>query len=148
MPAGATPEQEKAELLKIASRDTEPGLEYGTDEDNFLGVDPASLQGDLGADPIAFAQKRFAIARDLFARPETRPLRPHEDSALLRRAVGYALRAAVRASGILLRQLGGVQTLRDFPGSGRDPMQPVPANVQRAALDTLIYGGLAADRFR
>ena len=44
MPAGATPEQEKAELLKIASRDTEPGLEYGTDEDNYLGLDPGALQ--------------------------------------------------------------------------------------------------------
>ncbi len=148
MPAGATPEQEKAELLKIASRDTEPGLEYGTDEDNYLGLDPGALQGDLGDDPVAYAKKRFAIARDLFARQESRTLKPTEDYAVLRRSVAYAIRDAVRSSGVLLRQLGGVATLRDFPGSGRDPMQPVPANVQRAALDTLIDGVLAADSFR
>ena len=148
MPAGTTPAQEKAELLKIASRNTEPGLDYGTDEDNYLGVDPASLQGDLGVDPVAYAKKRFAIARDLFARQESRTLRPDEDYAVLRRSVGYAIRDAVRASGILLRQIGGVQTLRDFPGSGRDPMQPVPAAQQRAALDTLVDGVLAPDSFR
>ena len=148
MPAGATPAQEKAELLKIAARNTEPGLDYGTDEDNYLGVDPAALQGDLGADPVAYARKRFDIARDLFTRQESRTLRPDEDYAVLRRSVRYALRDAVRASGVLLRQLGGVATLRDFPGSGRDPMQPVPASQQRAALDTLVDGVLAPDSFR
>jgi hypothetical protein len=148
LPAGATPAQQKAELLKIAARDTERGLEYGTDEDNYLGVDPGALQGDLGTDPVAYAKKRFAIARDLFARQETRQLRPDEDYAVLRRSVSYALRDATRSAGVLLRQLGGVATLRDFPGSGRDPMEPVPANVQRAALDTLIDGVLGADSFR
>jgi len=147
LPAGTTPAQEKAELLKIAARNTEPGLDFGTDEDNYLGVDPGALQGDLGVDPVVYAKKRYAIARDLFARQESRTLRPDEDYAVLRRAVSYAVRDAVRASGILLRQLGGVATLRDFPGSGRDPMQPVPASQQRAALDTLVDGVLAPDSF-
>ena len=148
MPADATPAQEKAELLKIASRSAEPGLDYGTDEDNYLGIDPASLQGDLGSDPVAYALKRFAIARDLFERQETRTLKPTEDYAVLRRSVTFALRDATRAAGVLLRQLGGVSTLRDFPGSGRDPMQPVPVGVQRAALGALVDGVLAADSFR
>ena len=147
LPADATPAQQKAELLKIAARNTEPGLDYGTDEDNFLGLDPASLQGDLGVDPIVYAKKRIAIARDLFARQESRNLKPNEDYAVLRRSVGFALRDATRSAGVLLRQLGGVSTLRDFPGSGRDPMQPVPGNVQRMALDTLVDGLLAADSF-
>jgi len=146
--ADATPAQQKAELLRIASRNTEPGLDYGTDEDNFLGVDPASLQGDLGADPVAYARKRLAIAHDLFARQETRQLKPTEDYGVLRRSVTFALRDATRSAGVLLRQLGGVSTLRDFPGSGRDPMEPVPGNVQHAALDALVDGVLAADSFR
>ncbi|HEY8976072.1 MAG TPA: zinc-dependent metalloprotease [Burkholderiaceae bacterium] len=148
LPPDATPAQQKAELLRIASRNTEPGLDYGTDEDNFLGVDPAALQGDLGADPVAYAKKRIAIARDLFARQESRTLKPTEDYGVLRRSVTFALRDATRSAGVLLRQLGGVSTLRDFPGSGRDPMEPVPGNVQRAALDTLVDGVLAADSFR
>ncbi|HEX7640560.1 MAG TPA: zinc-dependent metalloprotease, partial [Burkholderiaceae bacterium] len=147
LPDGETPAQEKAELQKIAARDTEPGLEYGTDEDNFLGIDPAALQFDLGHDPVAFARKRFEIARELFHRQETRELRPDEDWSVLRRSVTYALRDAARAAGVLLRQLGGVATLRDFPGSGRDPMEPVPAARQRAALDALIDGVLAPESF-
>ena len=148
LPADATPDQVKAALLQVAARNAEPGLDYGTDEDNYLGVDPGSLQGDLGSDPVAYAQKRFAIAHDLFARQESRTLKPNEDYAILRRSVGYALRDATRSAGILLRQMGGVATLRDFPGSGRDPMQPVPAAQQRAALDTLVDGLLAPDAFR
>ncbi|MEP6506035.1 MAG: zinc-dependent metalloprotease, partial [Betaproteobacteria bacterium] len=145
--ADATAAQQAAELLAIAARSAEPGLDFGTDEDNYLGVDPASLQFDLGSDPVAFAQKRFAIARDLFMRQETRTLKPSEDYGVLRRSVTYALRDATRSAGVLLRQLGGVSTLRDFPGSGRDPMQPVPAAAQRAALETLVDGVLAPDSF-
>jgi hypothetical protein len=50
-----------------------------------------------------------------------------------------------RSAGILARQIGGVRTLRDFPGSGRDPLQPVSAEAQREALDQLSRGVFAAD---
>jgi hypothetical protein len=141
------PEHEKEELQRIAARSNEPQLAYGTDEDNFLGVDPESLHFDLGSDPVAFAKKRFDIARDLIRRQETRDLKPNEDYSVLRRSIGYALRDAGRASGILARQIGGVRTLRDFPGSGRDPLVPVSAAAQREALDLLAGGVLAPDAF-
>ena len=60
---GLSPAEEKAALAKIAARSAEPQLAYGTDEDNFLGIDPESLQFDLGNDAIGFAKKRIAIAR-------------------------------------------------------------------------------------
>ncbi len=141
------PEHEKGELQRIAARSSEPQLAYGTDEDNFLGVDPESLHFDLGNDPVAFAKKRFDIARDLIRRQEARQLKPEEDYSVLRRSVGFALRDAARASGILARQIGGVRTLRDFPGSGRDPLMPVSAASQREALDLLASGVLAPDSF-
>ena len=147
MPAGTTPEQEKAELQRIAARSAEPQLAYGTDEDNFLGIDPETLVFDLGPDPMRFAEKRIAIARDLLARQEVRRLKPDADYSVLRRAVGYAVRDAGRAAGILARQIGGVRTLRDYPGSGRDPLLPVAAAQQRQALDVLARGVLAADAF-
>jgi hypothetical protein len=140
-------EQEKAELQRIAARSAEPQLAYGTDEDNFLGIDPESLVFDLGPDPMGFAEKRIAIARDLLARQEARPLKADADYSVLRRAIGYAVRDAGRAAGILARQIGGVRTLRDFPGSGRDPLLPVAAAQQRQALDVLARGVLAADAF-
>ena len=36
-------DNENEQLAKIASRSAEPQLAYGTDEDNFLGVDPESI---------------------------------------------------------------------------------------------------------
>ena len=146
--AGSTPAEQDAELQRIAARSPEPLLAYGTDEDNLLGLDPESLIFDLGDDPLVFAQKRIAIARDLFRRQETRELKPTEDYTVLRRALAYALRDATRAAGVLARQVGGLRTLRDFPGSGRDPLLPVPAAVQREALDTLVRNFLAAGSFQ
>jgi hypothetical protein len=142
------PGQEKQELRRIAARSSEALLAYGSDEDNFLGVDPESLHFDLGDDPVAFARKRLDIARDLIARQESRRLEPTADYAALRRSIGFAVRDAGRAAGIVARQIGGVRTLRDFPGSGRDPIVPVPAVVQREALDLLALRVFAVDSFR
>lgn len=139
---------EAAELQRIAARSAEPQLAFGGDEDNFLGIDPESLQMDLGSDPVAFAKKRIEIARDLINRQETRVLKPDGDYAVLRRSVNFALNDAARATGILARQIGGVRTLRDHPGSGRDPLVPVPASVQREALDVLASSVFAADSLR
>ncbi|MDP9046251.1 MAG: zinc-dependent metalloprotease, partial [Pseudomonadota bacterium] len=139
------PSEEKVTLERIAARNTEPELAYGTDEDNFLGIDPDALQMDLGSDPIVFARKRLEIARDLFKRQESRPLSPDRDYGVLRRSLNYAVTDVARSAGVLARQIGGVRTLRDFPGSGRDPLQPVPASAQRDALDQLSRSVFAAD---
>ena len=142
------PEQESSALARIAARSAEPLLAFGTDEDNYFGVDPETLQFDLGADVIAFARKRIAIARDLLSRQETRTLPPDQDYAVLRRSVSYAVRDLGRAAHVLTRQIGGVRTLRDHAGSGRDPLLPEPATEQRAALDLLARGFLSADSLR
>jgi hypothetical protein len=145
MAVGATADSERTELQRIAARGNEPQLAFGTDEDIFFGLDPETIQLDLGADPIAFASKRLDIARDLFKRQETRELSPQRDYAVLRRSLGFALSDVARALGVLARQIGGVRTLRDFPGSGRDPLQPLAANVQRESLQLMSSAVLAPD---
>jgi hypothetical protein len=145
MAAGTTPAQERAELQRIAARGNEPLLAFGTDEDIFFGLDPETIQLDLGSDPVAFAAKRLEIARDLFRRQESRVLSPERDYAVLRRSLGFALADVTRAMGVLARQIGGVRTLRDFPGSGRDPLQPVAADVQRQSLDLMTRAVLSSE---
>jgi hypothetical protein len=145
MAVGATAEVERAELQRIAARGNEPQLAFGTDEDIFFGLDPETIQLDLGADPIAFASKRLDIARDLFKRQETRELSPQRDYAVLRRSLGFALSDVARSLGVLARQIGGVRTLRDYPGSGRDPLQPLAANVQRESLQLMSSAVLAPE---
>ena len=134
LPEGTSKEQEEVELMRIAARSSEPLLAYGSDEDSFVGLDPETVQWDLGSDPLAFAAKRLAIAQDLFKRQETRVLPGDRDYAVLRRSLNYALADVYRAVGMLVRNFGGLRTLRDHPGSGRDPLVPVSLEVQRAAL--------------
>jgi hypothetical protein len=125
-------------LQAIAARSGEPSLAFATDEDQVLGIDPEGLSFDLGDDPIAFATTRAEIARDLLRRLGERPLDPSHDYAGLRRTVRFALRDLARATGIVTRQIGGVRTLRDYPNTGRDPLQVLPAAQQRAALAWLV----------
>ena len=49
---------------------------------------------------------------------------------------------------MLSRQIGGVRTVRDAPGTGRDPLTPVPVAEQREALDLITGSLLSADSFR
>lgn len=128
------PADEARELQRIAARSGEPGLGYGSDEDASLSIDAESLRWDLGDDPMAYARSRLALAVDLLGRQEFRQLKPDEDYSVLRRAVGFALGDVAGAASVLGRQIGGLRTLRDYPGNGRDPLQPVPAPVQREAL--------------
>lgn len=134
-------------LQTIAQRSADPAqadaLAFGTDEDNALGLDPQALVFDLGRDPVAFARTRLAIVQDLFERQARRQLTPLDDVTLLRRSVSYGLRDLARTGQILLRQVGGVVTRRDAPGSGRDLLDPLPASQQRAALDLLVSAYLS-----
>jgi Met-zincin/Domain of unknown function (DUF5117) len=141
------PDHEAAELQRIAGRSGESELAFANDLDAAIGIDPEVLQVDLGDDAVAFASKRLDIMRDLIARQETRLMRPSQDYSALRRSVNYAIGDAGRAAGILARQIGGVRTLRDHPGSGREPLTPIPAAVQRQALDVLAKGVFAAGSF-
>jgi hypothetical protein len=134
-------------LARLAARSTEPELAYATDEDNYLGIEPDALQFDLGRDPVAFARKRLSIARDLFKRQENRLLLAQQDYPVLRRSLSYALNDATRAAGVLARQISGVRYWRDAPGSGRDPVQPVSAAVQREALEHIVRNFFATDSF-
>jgi hypothetical protein len=138
-------ENEASAIAAIAARSVEAELAYGTDEDNLFGFDPEALMFDLGNDPVVFAEKRLRIARDLFARQQERSLPSSDDYAVLRRSLTFALRDVTRAVGILTRQIGGLKTLRDHPGSGHDPIQPVRAEQQKAALAALSRGLFAAD---
>ncbi|MDX9844504.1 MAG: zinc-dependent metalloprotease [Aquabacterium sp.] len=141
------PVQAKAALKALAQRSAEPAmadaLAYGTDEDNSGGLDPQALTFDLGRDPVAFARTRVAIVRDLLARQATRVLTPQDDATLLRRSVSYGLRDLARTSQTLMRQVGGVITRRDAPGSGRDLLEPLPAAAQREALQLLLQDFLS-----
>ena len=84
-------------------------------------------------------------SRDLFKRQESRELPPDRDYAVLRRSINFAITDTTRAMGVLARQIGSLRTLRDFPGSGREPLTPLPAAAQREALELMLQTVLGAD---
>jgi hypothetical protein len=142
------PDKEAAELAKIASRSSEPWLAYSTDEDvSYFAIDPAVNQLDLGQDPLAYAKKRLALVHELWQRTESLPLQPGESYSVLRRNFTRGLNEAGQGALYASKYIGGLTTLRDHVGSGRQPFTPVDAAKQRAALQMLAGEVLSADSF-
>jgi hypothetical protein len=141
-------EQEPAELDRIAGRSSEPWLAYSTDEDvAYFAVDPAVNQLDLGSDPLAYAKKRLALVRELWQRTERLELKAGDSYSVLRRNFTRGLNEAGQGAVYASKYVGGLTTLRDRVGSGRQPLTPVDAAKQRAALDMLATEVLSADSF-
>jgi len=139
---------EKAELEKIAERSSEPWLAYSTDEDvSYFAIDPAVNQLDLGRDPLAYAKKRLALVHELWQRTESMPLAPGESYSVLRRNFTRGLNEAGQGALYASKYIGGLTTLRDHAGSGRQPFTPVDAAKQREALTMLTSEVLSADSF-
>jgi hypothetical protein len=142
------PAHEKQALEKIAARSSEPWLAYSTDEDvSFFAVDPAVNQLDLGSDPLAYAKKRLALVHELWQRTENMPLKAGESYSVLRRNFTRGLNEAGQGALYASKYIGGLTTLRDRVGSGRQPLMPVDAEKQRAALSLLTREVLSADSF-
>jgi hypothetical protein len=142
------PQQEAAELEKIAAKSSDAQLAYSTDEDvAYFAVDPAVNQGDLGSDPLAYAKKRLALVRELWQRTEQMELQPGESYSILRRNFTRGLNEAGQGAVYASRYIGGLTTLRDHVGSGRAPLTPVDPGKQKAALDLIAGEIFSADSF-
>jgi hypothetical protein len=143
------PEQEKEELARIASRSNEPLLAFATDNEAFNGMsDPEVNLFDLGSDPMAYAQKRLTISRELWDRVQARQLKPGESYEVLRRSFVFGIDQFARSVPVVVKYVGGVVHVRDHAGSGRAPFQPVPAMRQREALALLTNNLFKADSFK
>ncbi len=140
---------EAAELARIAGRSNEPLLAYATDEDaSFFALDPQINPLDLGSDPLAYAQKRFALVHELWQRTETREMKAGESYSILRRNFSRGLSEASQGAVYAAKYIGGLTTLRDRAGSGRDPLNPVTVEKQRQALSMITAEVFSADSFR
>lgn len=154
--AGSQAEQAAA-LRLIADRQSLPQwqqpLDYGTDEDLNIGLDPQTMTFDLGSDPIGFATHRWQLGERLMARQSAvlalqRKQLSMDDVALLRRRVLYAMRDMARASQLAARQVGGLITRRDAPDSGRPSLEPLGSHEQRRALSWLSEHVLSPSRMQ
>jgi hypothetical protein len=146
------PEQEKEGLAKIAARSAaHPELAYATDEDAGRqggGIDPLVNAFDLGDDPLAYYQRRFILARELWTRTQQRELKADESYAFYRRNLARGLGQISYTAPQIAKYVGGVYTSRELAGGGHAVLTPVPAAKQREALGLLAREVFSTDSFR
>ena len=142
-------EQESAELARIAERSSEPALAFMADDTlYFSGLDPLANTFDLGTDPLTYSGRKLKLARELWQLTEARTLRPDETYALLRRNFSRGMFEVQASATYAVKYIGGLTLRSDHAGSGRAPLEPLPAEKQRAALALLASTIFAADSFK
>jgi hypothetical protein len=142
--AASTPEEELAELRKIASRASEPLLAYDTDEDAGIGggpfdMDPVVNRFDFGTDPLKYYALRVKLADEVWGNMEAKLQHPGEGYQVLRRSFNTAFGQAGYSLYLTSKYIGGVYHHRDHVGDpgNRLPFEPVPAAKQKEALQLL-----------
>ncbi|MFN5296961.1 MAG: zinc-dependent metalloprotease, partial [Planctomycetaceae bacterium] len=132
---------EAEELKKIASRGSEPGLDYLTDEDTrgSIDSDPLSNRFDLGKDPLEFARRETKAASELWSQVVDRAVAPGEGYQRARQAFGMLFMKYWQTLSYVSRVPGGMYVHRDHKGdpNGRKPFVPVEAGKQRDAMKLL-----------
>lgn len=120
---------------KVLTRVSEPELTYATDEDTG-GPDPLARTYDFASDPLAFAQSRILLNDASRARLLEKFVKDGDSWAKARRGYEITLGTQVGAVSMLSGWLGGSFVVRDRKGDAGDrrPVEPVPAERQRAAL--------------
>ncbi|MEO7244881.1 MAG: zinc-dependent metalloprotease, partial [Rubrivivax sp.] len=145
--------EEAATLAQIAGRSREPLLAYSDDADadgfgGWSGLDPRDNRFDLGDDPLAWAEKRVALSKELWQRAQARGPRIGDDPQRLRRSLSSGFRQLQRLPDMAAKYVGGFYTERDLPGGDRPTYRPVEPAKQRAALQFLTEGFFSIDSFR
>lgn len=131
---------EKDELKKIAARSGEPGLAYATDEDTRgISPDPFSNRFDLGDDPVAFAQQRAHLVKELLPGVVERMTKEGDDFVQARRAFNVLLATHGQAMYYAARFVGGLEISRSHKGDkdAKAPVVIIDPKKQRDALKLL-----------
>ena len=140
-----TPEELKAIVERSGS---DPRLAFADDGDvGAEGLDPLVNQRDLGDDPLAYAQRRLALSKELWARVQERKALPGDDPERTRRSVLAGFRQVGTLPVMAAKYVGGMHTDRAQPGSGKPAFRPVEPAQQRAALRFLTQEIFSNDSF-
>jgi hypothetical protein len=138
-------------LQRIASRSTEPGHAYGTDEDaTASAIDPRIQRFDLSSDPLAYVREQYLVDDDVAARLTKRYPGDTRSFQDLRAQLVTVLNDEFENSGVAARYVGGIYTSRAHRGEpgAPPPFASVPRAQQRRAFDLLDRYVLSSRAFR
>ncbi|MBL8892335.1 MAG: zinc-dependent metalloprotease [Planctomycetaceae bacterium] len=127
------------QVPEILKRVAEPELVYATDEDT-MGPDPLARRYDFAKNPLDFAKEQMALAKHHRDRILTDYVKDGDSWAKSREGYILTLQMQLKATSMMANWIGGAHVNRDRKGdpNGRVPLQPVPAEQQRAALAFVI----------
>ena len=137
-------------LQEIAARGDAAELVYVTDEDVFDQIDPEVSPWDLSSDPLQFAQWQMDNAQAVWQRLNRFSVSRNEGFGGLRKRVDLLFRYFDNNTATLTNYVGGQRFRRVSPweSSDRTPLQPIPVDKQREALNALNEKVFAADAFQ
>ena len=129
----------KKNLPEILKRCTEPELQYATDEDT-TGPDPLARRYDFTKDPLDYATEQMKLVKVYREKLLDRFVKDGDSWAKARRGYELTLGFQTRAGSMMANWVGGAFINRDKKGDpgDRPPVEVVPAEQQRAALNFVI----------
>lgn len=135
----------KDEVEEVLSEVGDPNHVYVSQIAMSVGSDPRNMTWDLGANNLDFADSRLAIVRDLRGKLVEEVVEDGDSWAEARRRFEGLLGTHVQALFIASTWIGGAYENYDFKGDpgGRAPIEDVPADAQRRALDLIVENSLA-----
>lgn len=130
-------ENEAEELHKIASSLRQQGLEYGTDEDVWSGIDPLCQAWDIGDDLVDSAIERIEVLRKILSSVDRTIVTTGDNYFMIRRSVNSLLWEYNNKISLVLAYIGGVYTRKDRVNDegGLDPFTPVSLSQQQKTID-------------
>ena len=133
---------------KVVSRVAEAGLDYGTDEDTG-GPDPLARRYDFSKNPLDYAKSRIGLATYHRGRLLDKFVKDGESWAKVRRGYEATLGMQVGSLSMMSGWVGGAFVHRDRKGDpdGRPPIEVVPAESQREALQFIIDNSFLDESF-
>jgi hypothetical protein len=138
---GGGTDGEVKELRKIASRQSEKGMDYATDEDarTFTYPDPLTQIRDLGSNPMDYAKVNARLYDQLLPGLLDHATKEGDNYADVRLYFNVLLAQRMNSIGYVAGNIGGLYVNRDHKGDpeGRPPIQPVDAALQRESLQSI-----------
>ncbi len=147
-----TPEDELTELEKIASRNKDPKLPYGTDGDAFfpIAVDPFVTRWDATDDPLYFSVARIELGEELLSSLEEAFETEGARFQKLRRVFGRAIGSYFTLVSVAPKFIGGMEHSFAHVGDpgAKTTFSPVSSAQQREALRLLKKHIFSSTSFR
>ena len=129
------------DLKEVLSKSNKPEHAYLTDEDTS-GPDPLAKRYDFSKDPLTYAENQMRIVDQLRKDLLSQYVEDGESWSKARRGYETTLRMQVSAASMMSDWIGGAYTNRNKKGDFGDedvpPVQVVPAQQQRAALEFIV----------